>query len=172
MRTSSHHGQRCRLTITSSGWRAFSARASSSASEADSGSVLPAAWEKGFVRQLSEAEITALAERTRIIHCGSCGAPVDLRQHGACPYCRAALSLLDPQAVERALDGYHTKAQRQAEGPRAPDLADALITLERDRERARREAQQQRWQGRSPSSVDELWLAGINLVWQWLSRRG
>ena len=128
--------------------------------------------EKGFVRQLSEAEITALAERTRIIHCGSCGAPVDLRQDRACPYCRAALSLLDPQAVERALDGYHAKVQRQAEGPRPPDLADALITLERDRERARREAQQQRWQGRSPSSVDELWLAGINLVWQWLSRRG
>ena len=127
--------------------------------------------EKGFVRQLTELEITALAERTRVIHCGSCGAPFDLRQDRACPYCRAAPSLLDPQAVEQALDGYDAKARRLAEGPRAPDLAEALITLERDRERARREAQKERWQGNSPGVVDELWLTGISVVWKWLNRR-
>ncbi|HON31132.1 MAG TPA: hypothetical protein PLN11_08835, partial [Ottowia sp.] len=63
------------------------------------------------------------------------------------------------------------KARRLAEGPRAPDLAEALITLERDRERARREAQKERWQGNSPGVVDELWLTGISVVWKWLNRR-
>lgn len=127
--------------------------------------------EKGFVRQLTPAEITDLAARVRVIHCGSCGAPVDLRESDACPYCHAALSLLDPQAVQQALDHYGARAQRLAEGPRAPDLAEALITLERDRERARREAQQERWQaGRNPA-VDDLWAAGVDLVWTWLSRR-
>jgi hypothetical protein len=124
--------------------------------------------EKGFVRQLSPLEVEALAERVRVIHCGSCGAPVDLRQDHACPYCRAAFSLLDPQAVERALAGYGQQSHRAQEGPRPADLADALITLERDRERARREAQQNRWHqtDMTTTSVDDLWVAGVEMVWR------
>ena len=127
--------------------------------------------EKGFVRQLTPAEVTDLAERVRTIQCGSCGAPVDLRQHAACPYCRAAFALLDPQAVERALAGYGRQARRIEDGPRPADLADALITIERERERARREAQQERWQGNSPVDSLDLWAAGVGLVWDWLKRR-
>lgn len=123
--------------------------------------------EKGFVRQLTPAEVDDLAARLRVIRCGSCGAAVDLRQDRACPYCRAAFSLLDPQAVERALAGYQPRAVRAEEGPRAPDLADALVSLERDRERARRE-EQERWQG-TGSPADDLWTAGLDLVWDWLS---
>lgn len=62
--------------------------------------------EKGFVRQLSRAEIHSLAAKVRTIHCGNCGAPVDLRQDHACPYCRSAFSLLDPHAVEAAIAHY------------------------------------------------------------------
>lgn len=128
--------------------------------------------EKGFVRQLTQMEVADLAERVRVIHCGSCGAPVDLRKDHACPYCRAAFSLLDPQAVERALAGYGRQAERIEEGPRAPDLADALVSLERDRERARREEQQERRrQGAlGTTTVDDLWVAGIELVWRVLTR--
>ena len=125
--------------------------------------------EKGFVRQLSPAEVTDLAARVRIIHCGSCGAPVDLRQHSACPYCRSAFSLLDPKAVEQALASYDAQARRAEQGPRAPDLADALIRLEQDRERARREEQKERWQG--VRGADDLWVAGLGEVWDWLSAR-
>lgn len=125
--------------------------------------------EKGFVRQLTPPEIADLAERVRIIHCGSCGAPIDLRQHDACPYCHSALSLLDPQAVQQALADYQARAQRAAQGPRAPDLADALIRMEQDRERARREAQQERWQG--VREADDLWAVGLDEVWSWLSVR-
>lgn len=122
--------------------------------------------EKGFVRQLTLPEIADLAERVRIIHCGSCGAPIDLRQHDACPYCHSALSLLDPQAVQKALADYDARAQRAKQGPSAPDLADALIRVEHDRERVRRQQQQERWQG--VRDADDLWDLGLGHVWDWL----
>lgn len=130
--------------------------------------------EKGFVRQLTKPEIADLAERLKVIHCNSCGAPVDLREHSACPYCRAAFSLLDPKAVEQALANYGQKAQRSTEGPQPADLADALVTIERDRERAKREEQQDRWRqggtGIGDTTVDALWVAGLELVWNVLRR--
>lgn len=67
--------------------------------------------EKGFVRQLTLAEIRSLAAKVRTIHCGSCGAPVDLRKDHACPYCRSAFSLLDPKAVETAMARYQRSDQ-------------------------------------------------------------
>lgn len=134
--------------------------------------------EKGFVRQLSPVEVTNLAERLKVIHCSNCGAAVDLRQHAACPYCQSAFSLLDPQAVEQALARYHRRALRvkdpQPASPSSPDLADALIALERDRARAQREQQKERWSQKPASpmttSVDDLWSAGLEMVWNFLSR--
>lgn len=125
--------------------------------------------EKGFVRQLTRPEIADLAERVRVIHCTSCGAPVDLRQDHACPYCRAAFSLLDPQAVERALVQFGQRAEQPA---RPTDVADALIAIERDHERTRREERQERARGLSTgdSYVGELWSAGLELVARVLSR--
>ncbi len=129
--------------------------------------------EKGFVRQLTKPEIDDLAERVKVIQCTSCGAPVDLRKENACTYCRAALSLLDPQAVAKALANLGNKATRIEEGPRRTDLADALVSIERDRERQKREEQRERWQqGGNTSPVDsvDLWAAGLELVWRVLSR--
>lgn len=130
--------------------------------------------EKGFVRQLTKPEIADLAKCVRVIHCGSCGAPVDLRQSDACPYCRAAFSLLDPQAVERALAGYGQQARRATQDLQPSDLANALIAIERDHERAKRQAQHDRWRhggdDASGTVVDTLWAAGIELVWNVLKR--
>lgn len=67
--------------------------------------------EKGFVRHLAPAEVQALARTLRVIHCSSCGAPVDLRQHHACPYCRSAFSLLDPDAVTQAMQRYQERSE-------------------------------------------------------------
>ena len=127
--------------------------------------------EKGFVRQLTRPEIDDLAERVKVIECTSCGAPVDLRKEHACLYCRAALSLLDPQAVEKALSNLGRKQERAEEGPRATNLADALVSIERDRARQQREEQKERWQQGSaaPASTD-LWAAGLELVWRVLMR--
>lgn len=126
--------------------------------------------EKGFVRQLTRAEIDDMAQRTAVIHCSCCGAPVDLRQDSACPYCHAALSLLDPQAVERALQGYAAAAREQST-VKLPQLADALVMIERDRQRALRDEQARRgvvFSGDAAQGVD-LWAAGISMVWNLLN---
>ena len=94
--------------------------------------------EKGFVRQLTKPEIAHIAAKVQAIHCSSCGAPVDLRQEDRCSHCHSALSLLDPQAVEKALQNYTHVPLRQAAG--APnDVADALVALAKERARAQRE---------------------------------
>jgi glutaredoxin len=123
--------------------------------------------EKGFVRLLTRPEIDDIARRVAVIHCSSCGAPVDLRKEHACPHCRSALSLLDPQAVEQALQGYARAAA--GAGIKAPELGDALVQLERDREKARREQKEQGGSlfGREVPDID-LWELGVSMVWKML----
>ncbi|MBP8287578.1 MAG: zf-TFIIB domain-containing protein [Rhodoferax sp.] len=127
--------------------------------------------EKGFVRQLSGQEIDDMARRVGVINCSSCGAPVDLRKDHACPHCRSALSLLDPQAVEQALKGYAVAVQQTGQLS-IPDLADALVMVERDRVKAEREAKAQRgslFTTAEGQSRADLWAAGVALVWQILN---
>jgi Zn-finger nucleic acid-binding protein len=123
--------------------------------------------EKGFVRLLTRPEIDDIARRVAVIHCTACGAPVDLRKDDACPHCRSALSLLDPQAVEQALQGYARAAS--GAGPKVPELADALVLLERDREKARREEKAQGGSlfAREVPDID-LWQLGVSMVWKML----
>ena len=124
--------------------------------------------EKGFVRLLTQPEIDDIAKRVAVIHCDGCGAPVDLRKDHACPHCRSAFSLLDPQAVERALQGY-AKAASSSQGVKIPQLADALVMLERDRQTAQREkkAQGDSLMGSELPDLD-LWALGITMVWKML----
>ncbi|OYU46451.1 MAG: hypothetical protein CFE44_02060 [Burkholderiales bacterium PBB4] len=125
--------------------------------------------EKGFVRHLTRPEVDDIARAVGTIHCTCCGAPVDVRKDHACPHCRAAFSLLDPKAVEKALQGY-AKASAATATQNAPDLADALIALERERERAKREAKPQTgklFTGETDDGLDLL-AVGIALVWKML----
>ncbi|MBT9508152.1 zf-TFIIB domain-containing protein [Rhodoferax sp.] len=125
--------------------------------------------EKGFVRLLTRAEIEDMAQRVAVIHCSGCGAPVDLRHDHACPHCRSAFSLLDPKAVEQALQGY-ARATTDSARIKAPDLADALVMLERDRQRAQREEQARRgslFTVQSGAEID-LWALGVAMVWKLL----
>jgi hypothetical protein len=123
--------------------------------------------EKGFVRMLTRPEVEDIAKRVAVIHCTGCGAPVDIRKDPACPHCHSAFSLIDPTAVEKAMQGYAKASKAESAPLNAPDLADALVMLERDRQRALREQQAER--GRlfttdaSASSVD-LWSLGIALL--------
>ena len=128
--------------------------------------------EKGFVRQLTRPEIDDIAQRVAVIQCTGCGAPVDLRKDHACPHCRSAFSLLDPKAVEQALQGYAKAATATANPngaskPQAHDVADALIAMERNRERARRadQAQTGRLLTRGGNDSVDLWAVGVALVW-------
>ena len=125
--------------------------------------------EKGFVRQLTAPEIDDIARKVGVIYCTSCGAPVDLRKDHACPHCRAAFSLLDPQAVQQALQGYAGAAQPAA--PNLPDVADALIAIESERLKAERERQGHHgnWFSQPASKPSgDLLAAGVELVWKML----
>jgi Zn-finger nucleic acid-binding protein len=129
--------------------------------------------EKGFVRHMTRPEIDDLAQRVGAIYCTSCGAPVDIRKDHACPYCKAAFSLIDPQAVVRALEGYaqaSAKARAGAMQPTSVDIGDALVSLERDRSRAQRERDKGMFTRNDDSadsliSTGDLLAVGVALVW-------
>ena len=127
--------------------------------------------EKGFVRHMTRPEIDDLAQRVGAIYCTSCGAPVDIRKDHACPYCRAAFSLIDPQAVVRAMEGYAAASAKAPAAPASPvDIGDALVALERDRARAERERQKRAFTTASSDANDssftgDLLAAGVALVW-------
>jgi hypothetical protein len=59
--------------------------------------------EKNFVRDLSRGEIEQLAVNVKQVRCSSCGAPIDLGRDTSCSHCRAAISVLDNDAVVKAL---------------------------------------------------------------------
>ena len=82
--------------------------------------------EKSFIRSMPAEDIARLKTHIRVIHCSSCGAPVDLERDTACSYCHAPISVLDPDAVQKALATY--AAQEQARRTIDPvALVDGLI---------------------------------------------
>ncbi|MEB2349374.1 MAG: zf-TFIIB domain-containing protein [Comamonadaceae bacterium] len=122
--------------------------------------------EKGFVRHLTQPEIAALAARVGTVRCTGCGGPVDIRTHDTCPWCQSALSLLDPQAVDRALERHHDEARKSREAHTPEALADALVAVERQRARDERERLREE---RQPMSANLLDL-GLDLLWGMLRR--
>ena len=59
--------------------------------------------EKNFVRPPSPEELARLREIVREIACSHCGAPIDLKTDSSCPYCHAAIALIDPDSVAKAV---------------------------------------------------------------------
>lgn len=120
--------------------------------------------EKGFVRQLSPAEIKEVSARIGVVRCTGCGAPVDIRKDSACVHCRAPIAILDPQAVEQALAGYHRAAVKQSAAPDPALLAETILFRERERSRRQRERT-----GALDADIGDLLLDGVSMVWDSLS---
>lgn len=121
--------------------------------------------EKGFVRQLNGAEVAELARQVQVIRCSGCGAPVDIRRENVCGHCRSPIVILDPDAVDKALDDYGSRARRQEHvDPHA--LADALIANERLKSQAERE---KRRRGLD-ADLSDLVLDGAEALWNLLRR--
>lgn len=78
--------------------------------------------EKDFIRPLTPAERARLLTTIRTVSCSSCGAPVDLEGDSACPYCRAPISILDPDAIAATV-----RALESAERRRTTVDVDALV---------------------------------------------
>ncbi|MCX7149772.1 MAG: zf-TFIIB domain-containing protein [Rhodocyclales bacterium] len=116
--------------------------------------------EKGFVRQLTGAELDALKPHIGVVRCTGCGAPVDIRKDSACQHCRAPIAILDTQAVEAALAGYQQAAMRQMARTDPALLADAILFSERERNQRQRE----RGHGLN-ADIGDLLLDGVAMVW-------
>jgi Zn-finger nucleic acid-binding protein len=66
-----------------------------------------------FVRDLAPREVKALARHVQSVKCVNCGAGIDIRTASACPYCRAAIAVVDPDQLQRTV-----KALQEAEASR------------------------------------------------------
>lgn len=117
--------------------------------------------EKEFVRALAPVEIERLRATVQQVRCTSCGGAVDLARDPACPYCGAAVEILDADAVERTLARLGTA---QPERPRADParILEALVA------RAPRQARTSPWIPGGPagydSSILDLVSDAIDLV--------
>lgn len=56
-----------------------------------------------FVRDLSSDEVQTLRAEARAIKCVNCGASIDIAAHATCPYCRAAIAILDADQLTTTL---------------------------------------------------------------------
>lgn len=121
--------------------------------------------EKGFVRQLTPLEIKEVSARIGVVRCTGCGAPVDIRKDSACVHCRAPIAILDPQAVEQALAGYHQAAVKQSAPPDPVLLAETLLFSERERSRRQRERG-----GALNADIGDLLLDGVAMAWNLVRR--
>ena len=121
--------------------------------------------EKGFVRQLTGAELEQLKLHIGAVRCSGCGAPVHIGRDNACGHCRAPIAILDTQAVEAALAGYQQAAIRQSAPPSPALLAEAILFGERER----RQRQRERGSGLD-ADIGDLLLDGVAMVWNMVQR--
>jgi len=119
--------------------------------------------EKNFIRALSPQEIEQLKQNVQSVNCSSCGASIDLQTNSVCPFCHAAISMLDMQHQQKMLAQLQQAAEPRPVDPGLP-LKLAL---------ARTEAS-----ALFPQEDNELWhdvrssdlvQAGLKLVARWLT---
>ncbi len=67
--------------------------------------------EKNFVRTLTAPELAALSAKVKQIRCSSCGAGVDIEHDSSCTHCGAPVSVLDENAVAKALTDLDAKVR-------------------------------------------------------------
>lgn len=115
--------------------------------------------EKGFVRQLSQNEINTLAARIGTVNCTGCGAPVDIRTESACTHCRAPIAILDPNAVQQALENYADTQRRRIDDPLV--LAETILTAERMESDRRRKTLDV-----LSRPLGDLVIAGAEVIWK------
>jgi hypothetical protein len=95
--------------------------------------------EKQFVRSLSKPEIEGLKATVKQVRCSGCGASVDLSRESACSYCRSPISVLDAEAVDKALAAF-TEADRKRTAPGREELSAAFDSLLATHKAPRRES--------------------------------
>ncbi|MCL2524543.1 MAG: zf-TFIIB domain-containing protein [Betaproteobacteria bacterium] len=125
--------------------------------------------EKGFVRQLNPTEIETLSAKIDVVRCMSCGAPVDIRRDHACGHCRAPIAILDPNAVEQALQRFQS-AETRRNTIDVNALGDAIVAQERQKSRWQREEADSLDDLRGINDAIDLLAGGIGYVWNLIRR--
>jgi hypothetical protein len=92
--------------------------------------------EKQFVRSLTAAELERIRSQVRQVTCSQCGAPIDLEHESQCRYCHAPVSLLDPEAVEKAMRMWSDAENRRHLAPTPEALQDALLRVQHTQQSA------------------------------------
>lgn len=96
--------------------------------------------EKNFIRPLDPKELERLRAVVTTVRCVSCGAPVPLDRSAVCPYCGAPVMLLDPDAVQQALDRLDAaETKRTTPQPMSGDALIAIANVERELAKNRRD---------------------------------
>ena len=96
--------------------------------------------EKNFIRPLDPKELERLRAVVTTVRCVSCGAPVPLERSAVCPYCGAPVMLLDPDAVQHALDRLDAaETKRTTPQPMSGDALIAIANVERELATSRRD---------------------------------
>jgi hypothetical protein len=87
--------------------------------------------EKQFIRALSPAEQQRVRAEIKHVQCSSCGAPIDLERGFQCGHCASPISVLDADAVEKALKELDSADAARAGDPKEKEMrARALAAME------------------------------------------
>ncbi len=121
--------------------------------------------EKDFIRPLAPAELARLKATIRTVSCSSCGAPVDLERDASCPYCRAPISILDPEAIATTV-----RSLTAAETRRATVDVDALVDGMLDAHRAAAQSEPNGGRGSGEAMAADLVALGLAAIGALLSR--
>ena len=91
--------------------------------------------EKNFIRSLNPVEIKSLAVNIKQIRCSSCGGSIHLENDVSCSHCGSAISVLDHNAVEKALEALRAKQNSPTPQSQQPyDDVRLVAALEKMRE--------------------------------------
>ena len=121
--------------------------------------------EKKFVRDLNAKELASIKAQVAEVRCSGCGGPVDIRSDTACSYCRASLSVLDADAVEKALKDYAERHAQRTDPARITAALHEAFVVQPEQARSRAStraiafpATETAWSGA------DLVLGGISLL--------
>jgi hypothetical protein len=126
---------------------------------------------RNFVRSLTPREVADLRAHVKQVNCSNCGAPVHLDRDVACTYCRAPISMVDPDQMRATI------ADLQAADARRGQIDPGLpLTLMMERLKVEKVFAEAHAAGREPrlsfgpGEGTGLVEAGLGLVLQWLAR--
>ncbi|WP_342616589.1 hypothetical protein [Rhodoferax sp. GW822-FHT02A01] len=121
--------------------------------------------EKGFVRQLTAQERADLAAEIGSVRCSGCGAAVDIRKDSVCSYCHAPVVVLDPHALQTAIDSLQS-AQSKQHSVEQDAVVDALMLSERQKWLDELQQKTRLAQGAWRNVDDGPLAQGVDLLWR------